>query len=69
MGCDFSNCITDQDYLDAIEAFEDVKEAEAKAAASAPSAAERQAAALEAIASGATAENAAVVDALLGEDE
>ena len=29
MGCDFSDCETAQDKLDAIEAFEDAKEAEA----------------------------------------
>ena len=51
-GCDFSDCITDQDKLDAIEAFDDAKEAEAKAAAEAAantiSTDERIAAALEA---------------------
>lgn len=25
MGCDFSGCVEDQDYLDAIEAFEDMR--------------------------------------------
>ena len=51
-GCDFSTCETDQDKLDAIEAFEDAKEAKAKAAAEAAantvSTDERIAAALEA---------------------
>ena len=51
-GCDFSACETAQDKLDAIEAFEDAKEAEAKAAAeeaaNAISTDERIAAALEA---------------------
>lgn len=51
-GCDFSTCETAQDKLDAIEAFEDAKEAEAKAAAEAAantiSTDERIAAALEA---------------------
>ena len=27
MGCDFSNCVTEQDKLDAIEAFEDAQNA------------------------------------------
>ena len=48
MGCDFSNCFTAEDKLAAIEAFEDAKEAEAKAAANAVSTDERIAAALEA---------------------
>ena len=43
-GCDFSNCETQQDHLDAIEAFEDAR----NAAPSEPSAEERMAAALEA---------------------
>lgn len=51
-GCDFTDCITDQEKLDAIEAFEDAKEAEARAAAveaaNAISTEERIAAALEA---------------------
>lgn len=42
-GCDFSKCVTDQDKLDAIEAFEDAK----NAASNEPSAEERIAAALE----------------------
>lgn len=51
-GCDFSDCITDDEKLEAIEAFDDAKEAEAKAAAeeaaNAISTDERIAAALEA---------------------
>lgn len=51
-GCDFTDCITDQEKLDAIEAFDDAKEAEARAAAeeaaNAISTDERIAAALEA---------------------
>lgn len=51
-GCDFSACETPEDKLAAIEAFEDAKEAEAKAAAEAAkneiSTDERIAAALEA---------------------
>lgn len=43
MGCDFSACETDQDYLDAIEAFEDAMNAKANE----PTAEERIAAALE----------------------
>lgn len=42
-GCDFSACKTDQEKLDAIEAFEDAK----NATAATPSADERIAAALE----------------------
>lgn len=64
-GCDFSDCTTAEDKLTAIEAFEDAQ----NTAPTEPTAEERQAAALEAIASGATSESTAVVDALLGEDE
>ena len=46
-GCDFSNCATDREVLDAIEAFE-VAQAEASAAKAAePTAEERIAAAME----------------------
>ena len=45
-GCDFSDCIGDQDYLDAIEAFED----EMNTPNTEPSSEERTAAALEFIA-------------------
>ena len=65
MGCDFSNCKTDEERLEAIEAFED----ERNKPSAEPTAEQRTAAALEAMASGATAESTAVVDALLGEDE
>ena len=69
-GCDFSACRTNEDRLAAIEAFEDMKEAEAKAeAAHAASASERTAAALEAIATGTTAENTAAIEALLTGEE
>ena len=64
-GCDFSACTTNEEILEAIEAFED----KMNEPSTAPTAADRQAAALEAIASGATAEGTAVMDALLGEDE
>ena len=60
-GCDFSACVTDQDVLDAIEAFED----EMNKPSSEPTAEERQATALEAIATGATSETTAAMDALL----
>lgn len=60
-GCDFSACETDQDKLDAIEAFEDAM----NTPSSEPTAEERQAAALEAIATGATSETTAAMDALL----
>ena len=48
MGCDFSAYTTNEEKLAAIEAFEDAKEAEAKAAANEVSTDERIAAALEA---------------------
>ena len=64
-GCDFSACVTDQDKLDAIEAFED--------AMNTPSGEltpeERQAIALEAMATGATAESTAAMNALLTGEE
>ena len=47
-GCDFSTCTTDEDYLVAIEAFEDARNAEAAEAAAQPTSEERIAAALEA---------------------
>lgn len=64
-GCDFSACETAEDKLEAIEAFEDAM----NAPSTEPSAAERQAAALEAIASGATAESTAAMNALLMGEE
>lgn len=68
-GCDFSACETAEDKLSAIEAFEDAREAEAQAAAEAAaeaeaSNAERSTVALEAIASGATSETTAAINAL-----
>lgn len=69
-GCDFSGCETPEEKLAAIEAFDDAREAaEAEAAANALSAEERQAEALEAIASGQTTENVAAVNALLTGEE
>ena len=65
MGADLSACETDEDVLRAIEAFEDAQ----NTASRDPTAEERQAAALEAIASGASQENAAALSALLGEEE
>ena len=65
-GCDFSGCTTAEEKLSAIEAFEDAREAEASAE---PTPEERQAAALEAMASGATAESTAVMNALLTGEE
>lgn len=67
MGCDFSACETDQDILDAIEAYEDYMNTPAESPE--PTAEERQAAALEAIASGATAESTAAMNALLTGEE
>ena len=46
-GCDFSACTTNEEKLNAIEAFEDAKEAAIQEAASQPSAEERIAAAME----------------------
>ena len=60
-GCDFSDCVTDEDYLNAIEAFED----EMNKPSDVPTAEERQATALEAIAEGATSETTAAMEALL----
>lgn len=64
-GCDFSACESDQDYLDAIEAFEDAM----NTPSTEPTAEERQAAALEQIAEGATAESTAAMNALLTGEE
>lgn len=64
-GCDFSACETAEDKLEAIEAFED----DMNAPSTKPSAAERQAAALEAIAEGATSESTAAMNALLTGEE
>lgn len=73
-GCDFSACTTAEEKLSTIEAFTEQKEAEAASAAEAAAAeesnlAEREVAALEAIASGQTTENAAALDALLMGEE
>ena len=62
MGADFSACVTPEEKLAVIEAFEDVM----NTPSTEPTAEERQAAALEAIADGQTTENAAAVNALLG---
>ena len=65
-GCDFSECKTNEEKLAKIEAFEK----EMNKPSTEPNATERQAAALEAIASGATSESTAVMNALLtGEEE
>ena len=63
-GADFSECVTNEDKLTVIEAFEDAM----NAPSTEPSAEERQAQALEAIANGATSESTAVMNALLGEE-
>ena len=60
-GCDFSACTTAEEKLEAIEAFED----EMNTPSGEPTAEERQAAALEAIAEGATSETTAAMNALL----
>lgn len=64
-GADFSACTTPEEKLEVIEAFE-ISQSEVKPE---PSAAERQAAALEQIAAGATGETTEIMDALLGEEE
>lgn len=60
-GADFSACETNEDKLAVIEAFEDAM----NTPSTEPTAEERQAAALEAIADGQTTENAAAINALL----
>lgn len=60
MGADFSACTTDEEKLETIEAFED----EMNTPSGEPSAEERQATALEAIAEGATSETTAAIAAL-----
>ena len=60
-GADFSSCETAEDKLAVIEAFED----EMNTPSNEPTAEERQAAALEAIAEGATSETTAAMEALL----
>lgn len=60
-GCDFFACVTDEDKLAAIEAFED----EMNKPSTEPTPEERQAQALEAIAEGATSETTAAMEALL----
>lgn len=64
-GCDFSACTTNEEILQAIEDFEDAMNAPSNE----PTTEERQAAALEAIASGATSETTAVMNALLTGEE
>lgn len=59
-GADFSSCETAEDKLAVIEAFEDAM----NAPSTEPTPEERQAEALEAIASGATAETTAALNAL-----
>lgn len=59
---DFSAYETDQEILDAIEAFEDAM----NAPSTEPTPEERQAQALEAIAEGATSESTEAMNALLG---
>lgn len=64
-GADFSACETAEEKLEVIEAFQDAMNARSAE----PTAEERQAAALEAIASGATAESTAIMNALLEGEE
>ena len=80
-GCDFSACTTDEEKLEAIEAFQDAKaaasaaaakeraEAEAAALAAEAEAMEKQAAAVQAIADGQKTENAEALDLLLNGEE
>lgn len=64
-GADFSDCVTADDQLAVIEAFEDAM----NAPSTEPTAEERQAKALEAIAEGATSATTEAINALLGEEE
>lgn len=64
-GADFSACETDEDKLNVIEAFEDAM----NTPSGEPTPEERQAAALEAIATGATSETTAAMEALLEGEE
>lgn len=64
-GADFSACVTAEDKLMVIEAFEDAMNAQPTE----PTTAERQAAALEAIADGQTTENADALNTLLTGEE
>lgn len=64
-GCDFSACTTNEEVLEAIEAFEDAM----NTPSGEPTPDERQAAALEAIATGATSETTAAMNALLTGEE
>ena len=64
-GCDFSVCKTDEEKLALIEAFEDAM----NTPSAEPTPEERQAQALEAIATGATSETTAVMNALLTGEE
>jgi len=64
MGAVFTEGISNEELLAEIEAFEN----SLSAPSTAPTAEERTAAALEEIAAGATAENTAVMNALLGEE-
>ena len=63
-GADFSECETNEDKLAVIEAFEDAM----NAPSAEPTPEERQAQALEAIATGATSETTAAMNALFGEE-
>ncbi len=60
-GADFSACTTAEEKLEVVEAFEDAM----NNSSSEPTAEERQTAALEAIAEGATSETTAAMEALL----
>lgn len=64
-GAVFEDGLTNEEILEVIEAFED----EMNKPRTEPTAEERTATALEAMASGQTAESTAVMNALLGEDE
>ena len=64
-GADFSGCESAEDALAVIEAFEDAM----NAPSTEPTPEERQAQALEAIATGATSETTAAMDALLNGEE
>ena len=68
-GCDFSACETAEEKIDLINAYEDEQDAASLNAGKQPSAEERTANALEALASGQTTENVAALNALLTGEE
>ena len=68
-GCDFSTCETDEEKIAVINEYEDAQDVARQNASIQPSAEERTANALEALASGQTTENVAAMNALLTGEE